>query len=382
MDSNMKNAKILIVDDRQANIDVLHDFLEMQGYEHLESTTDSRTVEKLMVDFKPDLILLDLSMPYLSGFDIMEQLKLIVPLTTYLPILVLTADVTIESKRKALACGASDFLTKPFDLIELQARVNTHLQIKFKNERIQEYADEQERLVATKDKFFSIIAHDLRNPFVGIENFTRILLKQGNYHLDDVEKQLQTIHSTARQGNELLENLLKWSRSQTGTIAIHVEILNLSDVVSKCLNLNNTHANNKNIKLLSEIPNDLILESDQDMLDTILRNLVSNAIKFTPSGGAVTIKAISRMGNIEISISDTGMGISEMDSQKLFRIDSKLQSRKGTDNETGSGLGLILCKEFIDKLEGTIVVESKVEQGTTFKITLPLSIQECLIPVV
>jgi len=382
MDSNMKNAKILIVDDRQANIDVLHDFLEMQGYEHLESTTDSRTVEKLMVDFKPDLILLDLSMPYLSGFDIMEQLKLIVPLTTYLPILVLTADVTIESKRKALACGASDFLTKPFDLIELQARVNTHLQIKFKNERIQEYADEQERLVATKDKFFSIIAHDLRNPFVGIENFTRILLKQGNYHLDDVEKQLQTIHSTARQGNELLENLLKWSRSQTGTIAIHVEILNLSDVVNKCLNLNNTHANNKNIKLLSEIPNDLILESDQDMLDTILRNLVSNAIKFTPSGGAVTIKAISRMGNIEISISDTGMGISEMDSQKLFRIDSKLQSRKGTDNETGSGLGLILCKEFIDKLEGTIVVESKVEQGTTFKITLPLSIQECLIPVV
>jgi len=378
----MKNAKILIVDDRQANIDVLHDFLEMQGYEHLESTTDSRTVEKLMVDFKPDLILLDLSMPYLSGFDIMEQLKLIVPLTTYLPILVLTADVTIESKRKALACGASDFLTKPFDLIELQARVNTHLQIKFKNERIQEYADEQERLVATKDKFFSIIAHDLRNPFVGIENFTRILLKQGNYHLDDVEKQLQTIHSTARQGNELLENLLKWSRSQTGTIAIHVEILNLSDVVNKCLNLNNTHANNKNIKLLSEIPNDLILESDQDMLDTILRNLVSNAIKFTPSGGAVTIKAISRMGNIEISISDTGMGISEMDSQKLFRIDSKLQSRKGTDNETGSGLGLILCKEFIDKLEGTIVVESKVEQGTTFKITLPLSIQECLIPVV
>ena len=133
IDSDLRNSKILIVDDQQANIDVLHDFLELQGYNNLKATTDSRNVVQLLDDFEPDIILLDLFMPYLSGFEIMEQLKLIVPTTTYLPILVLTADVSLESKRKALALGASDFLTKPFDLIELQARVNTHLQIKNKH---------------------------------------------------------------------------------------------------------------------------------------------------------------------------------------------------------------------------------------------------------
>lgn len=371
IDATLKNARILVVDDQQANIDVLYDFLEMQGCENIETTNDPRTVVQLLEDFNPDLILLDLSMPYLSGFDVMEQLKAIVPASTYLPILVLTADVTIESKRKALQCGASDFLTKPFDLIELQARVNTHLQIKFKNEQIQKYAAELEKLIATKDKFFSIIAHDLRNPFIGIENFTRIILKLGNYDVSEIENQLKTIHSTAEHGHELLENLLRWSKSQTGKIDINQEMFRLNDAVNNCFNLIQTHASNKNIELMCDVPDDIIMESDQDMLETILRNLLSNAIKFTPPKGVVTIKASQSDDKVEIEITDTGVGISEDIQAKLFRIDSKLQSQKGTMGENGSGLGLILCKEFVDKLGGEIWVESEVDKGTSFRFSLP-----------
>ena len=169
------DSKILIVDDQQANVDFLQDFFELQGYLHVLTTTDSRTVAALMIDFKPDIILLDLSMPYLSGFDIMELIKTIIDPGVYIPILVLTADATLDTKRKALQSGACDFLTKPFDLIELQARVNTHLLIRRKNEQINAYASQLEKLVATKDKFFSIIAHDLRNPFVGIQNYIKII---------------------------------------------------------------------------------------------------------------------------------------------------------------------------------------------------------------
>ena len=371
INSDLKNARILLVDDQQVNIDILRDFLELQGYAKLESTTDPRTVARLAIDFDPDIILLDLQMPYLSGFDIMEQMKTIVTASIYLPILVLTADVTLETKRKALQSGASDFLSKPFDLIELRARVNTHLQIRFKNEQINEYAIKLEKLIATKDKFFSIIAHDLRNPFVGIENFTNILLKIGKFDPVDMRNQLQTIHSTAQQGHELLENLLRWARSQTDSIEIDPEVFRLSDAVQNCCSLLQTQADNKKIKLLCDVSDEILIESDQDVLETIIRNLMSNAVKFTPASGTVSVKAIKTYEEIEISVSDSGVGIPKDVQKNLFRIDNKLQSQKGTAGEKGSGLGLILCNEFIEKLGGSIRVKSEVGKGTTFTLRLP-----------
>ena len=319
IDSNLKNANILLVDDQQANIDILHDFLQMQGYTNIESITDSREVAQLILDFDPDIILLDLMMPYLSGFDIMELLKTIVPASTYLPILVLTADVTLETKRKALQSGASDFLSKPFDLIELSARVNTHLQIRFKNEQINNYSVQLEKLIATKDKFFSIIAHDLRNPFVGIENFTKILMKLGKYDPLDMESQLKTIHSTAQHGHELLENLLRWARSQTDRIEINSEVFRLCDAVRNCISLLQTQADNKQVKLLCNVSEEILIDSDQDVLETIIRNLMSNALKYSNALGSVTINAENSADEIEISISDTGVGIPEDVQINLFR---------------------------------------------------------------
>jgi signal transduction histidine kinase len=367
-DYDLKQAKILIVDDLDDNIQVLHDFLEIQGYKNIKSTTDPRNVVEIVFDYRPDIILLDLAMPFLSGFDVMEQLKIIVSPTVYLPILVLTADITIETKRKALLSGACDFLAKPFDLIELQARVNTHLLIRFKNEQINNYASQLERLIATKDKFFSIIAHDLRNPFVGIQNYIKIIQQFKNYNPIDVDAQFQTIASTAQHGYELLENLLRWARSQTDTIDINIEKLCLADEVKSCFDLIKTQADTKKIVLSAIVDHNILIQSDSDMLKTILRNLLTNAIKYTSEGGLITLTAKLDAEAVEIAITDSGIGIEPDDIDHLFRIDKNLKSRVGTNNEKGSGLGLILCKEFIDRLGGSIEVESEVGKGTTFRV--------------
>lgn len=367
---DLKKANILIVDDQQDNIDVLHDFLEIQGYDNIASTTDPRDVLALVTQFNPDIILLDLSMPFMSGFEVMELLKSIIEPSVYLPILVLTADVTLETKRKALQSGACDFLTKPFDLIELQARVNTHLLIRFKNEQINSYAAQLERLIATKDKFFSIIAHDLQNPFVGIQNYIKIISRFKNYDPEEVDKQFQTINATAQHGYELLENLLKWARSQTGKIEINIENFKLADEVNKCVQLIKTQADNKNINLRVVVSDTVFIESDRDMLKTILRNLLTNAIKYTPEGGTVELNVSEVNNGVELSIIDSGIGIEPEDIEGLFRIDKNLKSREGTNNEKGSGLGLILCKEFADRLGISIAVESEVGKGTTFRLRL------------
>ncbi|MBN2764941.1 MAG: hybrid sensor histidine kinase/response regulator [Paludibacteraceae bacterium] len=370
--SRIKKARILIIDDQESNVEVLLNFFEMVNYQNVKSITDSREAIEVIQSFKPDIILLDLNMPFVSGFDILEKLKEVVEPDEYLPVLILTADITIEAKRKALNMGAGDFITKPFDLTELQARLNTHLQIRFKNEQIKSYAEEQKQLLATKDKFFSIIAHDVRNPFVGIVNFSKITLS----HFDRLDKteiheSLQLINKTATQGHELLENLLKWSRSQTGTIVISPEKLIVNDIIKSIITSLKSQADNKKIKLLSQFDSVIVLDTDKEMLETILRNLISNAVKFTPENGFVKTSAVLNSDNVIITVTDTGIGISNDDIKKLFRIDSKMQSRMGTANESGSGLGLILCKEFVDKLGGTISVLSKINEGTKFILTFP-----------
>lgn len=371
MEKFLKQAKILVVDDQQANIDVISGFLEMQEYENVVTETDPRKVFTIVREFNPDIILLDLSMPFMSGFEVMEKIKKNIALNTYLPILILTADITIESKRKALLSGASDFLTKPFDLIELQARLNTHLQIKFNNEQINRYNEQLEKLIAIKDKFFSIIAHDLRNPFVGIENFTQILLKIGKYDPDEFRSQLETINSTAVQGHQLLENLLRWSRSQTDTIVINSDVLDLNESINNCLQIIHTQAENKEVKVINSVTDGIYIDTDKDLLETILRNIISNAVKYTPQNGQVLINASANENQVEITISDNGVGIPPETVEKLFRIDRNLQTTRGTSGEKGSGLGLILCKEFTDLLGGNIQVKSEPGNGSVFTVTLP-----------
>jgi len=236
--------------------------------------------------------------------------------------------------------------------------------------QLQKYSEELQELIATKDKFFSIIAHDLKTPFNSILGLSEILKDEAK-HLDigTIIQYSDIIHSTAGNTYQLLENLLDWARIQQSRITFNPEPILLKKLINDVKELNAEKANRKEVSVINNINEQMIVLADQEMLKTVLRNLISNALKFTTANGKIEITAKSGSGEIEISVKDTGTGISKEDIEKLFKVDSNF-TRRGTENEKGTGLGLILCKEFIEKHGGTIRVESEEGKGSTFTFTL------------
>lgn len=227
-------------------------------------------------------------------------------------------------------------------------------------------------LNSTKDKFFSIISHDLRNPISSIMNLTGLLADDTyNLSIEDNQKLVQSINKNTQAAYQLLENLLEWSRLQKGVVPFDNQIVNLKMFIGTCDHSVVEMATNKSITLTFDIPESIAVTADQNMLRSILRNLVTNAIKFTPEGGSVEIKAREFDNqSVLISIKDTGLGMKKELIDQLFRIDTQV-SRPGTNNEPSTGLGLIITKEFVDRHEGRIWVESEVGKGSTFYFTLP-----------
>ena len=229
------------------------------------------------------------------------------------------------------------------------------------------------RLNATKDKFFSIIAHDLKNPFQGILSFSELLYnKYEEYNDADKKNFIKIICDSSKGAFGLLENLLEWSRSQTNKIQFDPREINIYEIIAETIHILTLNANNKHITLINESRQGMHAFADKNMMTTVIRNLINNAIKFTPSGGKITVDSKVTEDMIEIKISDTGVGMDEHVVLKLFKIDQN-PFTTGTSGESGTGLGLIICKEFVDKNNGTIRVDSKIGNGTTFFISLPVS---------
>ena len=225
---------------------------------------------------------------------------------------------------------------------------------------------------ASKDKFFSIIAHDLRGPLSSLIGLSEVLQEQVKIEAPKTTlgHSVELIYSSTKDLYTLLENLLTWSQIQRGSINYKPEELNLAEICKFALRLFHSRAQQKHLQLLNAVPQNIMVEADYNMLSTVLRNLLSNAVKFTPSGGRITISATRLESSaIEVSVSDTGIGIPKEDLDKLFRLDQGY-SEIGTAGEKGTGLGLNLCKEFIEKAGQTIWVESEVGQGTSFQFTL------------
>ncbi len=258
----------------------------------------------------------------------------------------------------------------------LKRKTNILLQQKIKevdesNQRLKESEESLKILNATKDKFFSIIAHDIRNPFNAVYGLTQYLSQ--NFDVlskKELKKPIELIYQSADELLELLDNLLHWSRTQRGKMEFSPKTLDLHEMVNKNINLLKMNADKKNIEVVSDINPGTIVSADYDMLTTVFRNLISNAIKFSYENSKVFIKAEESNKEIIISVIDQGVGISKENIQKLFRIDIHY-STTGTSEEQGSGLGLILCREFVEKHGGKIWVESEENKGSTFKFTLP-----------
>jgi PAS domain S-box-containing protein len=252
-----------------------------------------------------------------------------------------------------------------------------------KNSLVEELSEAKEKLEQTnseKDKFFSIIAHDLKSPFSGFLGLTKIMAEDiQNLTTDEMHEFALDMQSSANNLYKLLENLLEWARMKRGVIEFNPEMNNLKLIIKQILDIQLIVAKQKEIEFVNNIPDDLIVSADISMLNTVLRNLISNAIKFTRRGGKIEVgaKIIKSSDDwqssddfTEIYIKDNGIGMSDNMIKELFKIDSRV-SRPGTENESSTGLGLILCKEFIEKHSGRIWVESEVGKGSEFHFTLP-----------
>ncbi len=246
---------------------------------------------------------------------------------------------------------------------DITDRKKAELQIKYQNEELQ-------KLNATKDKFFSIIAHDLKSPFNSIMGFSELLIEQiSEKDFDKLEKYARTILQSSEHVVHLLMNLTDWSRSQSGRMEFNPEKFGITELINDIILLFEVIAAQKGITIKREVPQNVQVFADKAMINTVLRNLISNAIKFTKPGGEIVVAATEEKDKLTVVIKDNGIGIPHESINKLFRIDENF-STSGTASEEGTGLGLILCKEFVEKHNGIIWVESEEGKGSMFYFTL------------
>jgi signal transduction histidine kinase len=276
-------------------------------------------------------------------------------------------------KRKAnkiLSNQKDQILEKNIDLQNLNEEIKTQ------SEELKDKNDKLEELNATKNKLFSIIAHDLKSPFNSLLGISEQLAENHESFSDDeLEKYLKIVKDGTVKTYNLLENLLTWAQSQTDRIKFEPKNTDIHELGNTIISLVAESAKNKNIRINSEIPKNTVVFADVNMLNTVIRNLINNAIKFTPEGGNIILKSQIIINNdnreyIQISIQDRGVGIKPEIITKIFSISESITT-KGTNNETGTGLGLIVCKEFVERHGGKIWVESEINKGSEFLFTIP-----------
>ena len=361
---------IIIVDDVPANLKILGNILKFEGYK-VRPVPNGIMALKVAAMEKPDLILLDIMMPDMDGFEVCRRLKED-PKLKDIPVIFISALNDTRDVVKALKSGGVDFITKPFQAEEVIARVKTHLDLYRQSKRLEKQSKELQALIVTKDKFFSIIAHDLRGPLGGFMQLTEMMAAEFDELSPEEQKEMtiELSHSTRNIFN-LLENLLEWSRMQQGQTAFQPLEINLHELASECIHALMDSIKNKSILLEVDIPGAQNVLADKNMIQSVIRNLVSNAVKFTPRGGKVYVSAdFTEKNTLVFVVRDTGIGMNNGMISNLFQINGNIR-RPGTEGEQSTGLGLLLCKEFVAKHGGELWVESEEGKGTAFYFTIP-----------
>ena len=367
---NRSDYKILVVDDVVSNVLLLKILQTNEKFQVLTANNGNSCIETAKREH-PDLILLDVMMPDISGFDTAVILKKEKE-TADIPIIFLTALNSPADLVHGFQVGANDFLTKPFNKEELVMRVMHQISLVAAKRIIVQQNDELRRTINNRDKMYSVIAHDLRSPMASIRMVLNLVVQTVSpeaigpemyYLIDKANKETEETH-------DLLDNLLKWTKSQTGRLKVAYQDFEVMDVVTGVYGIFTMIAETKNIALtMEENVTGLKVRADKDMLNTVVRNFLSNAIKFTPEGSAIEIIVDKKDDFAKISIRDHGVGIAPDRIEGLFH---KGETTYGTNNEEGSGLGLQLCKDFAVKNGGDVMVESVLGEGSTFSVLVPI----------
>jgi two-component system sensor histidine kinase/response regulator len=359
------DASVLIVDDMPKNIQLLGSILKNEPIE-IEFATSGKEALEWLQSRHFDLVLLDIMMPEMDGYEVCRRIKENTA-TADIAVIFITAKTDVQSMVQGFEIGAVDYITKPFNKSELIARVRTHLTLQRQKLMLEENN-------ALKDKIFSIIGHDLRNPVGNIKTYIDAFLLSGMQLNEEVYTLLKDISILTEQAMALLENLLLWAKNQSGRLTSNPAKNDFAEAIKNAILLIRHQADNKNISIIKDSIPKTEAFFDAEQIAIVLSNLIWNAIKFTPKEGKIQIKVHPHdekgKAFIKVEISDNGVGIDPEDQKKLFDPHYHFTTY-GTNNEKGSGLGLQLCREFVEMNGGSIGVQSEPGKGSTFFFTIP-----------
>ncbi len=371
MEINPSEYKILIVDDVMSNVLLLKVLLTNEKFAIATASNGRQALEQVEKE-NPDLVLLDVMMPDMSGFEVAQHLKSN-PNTADIPIIFLTALNSTADIVKGFQVGANDFISKPFNKEELIIRVTHQISLVAAKRLILSKTEELQRTIAGRDKLYSVIAHDLRSPMGSIKMVLNMLIL--NLPSEKIGAEMYELLTMANQTTEdvfsLLDNLLKWTKSQIGKLNVVYQDVDLVEVTDGVIEIFSMVASLKKIRIHEMKPEKMMVNADIDMLKTVVRNLLSNTIKFSKENSEVLVKMEEVDGMAVVSVQDYGCGISEEGQKKLLHTDTHF-STFGTNNEEGSGLGLLLCKDFVVKNGGKLWFTSKEGEGSIFSFSIPV----------
>ena len=384
MKINPAEYKILVVDDVQSNVLLLKALLGREGFGIVYAMNGTEALEKVKSEH-PDLILLDVMMPDMDGFEVAGHLK-VEPEQAEIPIIFLTALNDSASVVKGLQLGANDFISKPFRREELLIRVEHQLSLVDARRIILRQTEELRKTIAGRDKLYSVIAHDLRSPMASIKMLCNTIMMSIDPQTvpGDVFEMLEMTNKTAEEVFSLLDNLLKWTKSQLGKLSNVPQPIDMVGLVDGVIEVFKPIAESKLISLELDSEVEFInVIVDIEMIKSVVRNLISNAIKFSHKNTVVMVHVKvqdvmdenkTEEGNgkeVLVTVSDRGCGIKNEDQEKLLN-ESTHFTTFGTDSEEGSGLGLLLCKDFVSKNHGRLWFTSEEGVGSNFNFTIPI----------
>ena len=371
MEINPSEYKILIVDDVMSNVLLLKVLLTNEKFQIATASNGRQALDQVIKE-KPDLVLLDVMMPDMSGFEVSQQLKAN-PETAEIPIIFLTALNSTADIVKGFQVGGNDFISKPFNKEELIIRVTHQISLIAAKRIIVAQTEELRKTIIGRDKLYSVIAHDLRSPMGAIKMVLNMLIL--NLPSDTIGPEMYELLTMANQTTEdvfsLLDNLLKWTKSQIGKLKVVYQDIDMVEVTEGVIEIFSMVAELKKISIRLETPSKLEVYADIDMIKTVIRNLLSNAIKFSNEETEILVTVQEQEGMAVVSVKDSGCGIDEENQKKLLHTDTHF-STFGTNNEEGSGLGLLLCQDFVIKNGGRLWFTSAKGEGSTFSFSIPL----------
>lgn len=371
MEINNSEYTVLIVDDVDANVLLLKLLISKAGYKTLSAYNGRDALDIIMKD-NPDLVLLDIMMPIMDGHEVAKKLKE-TPGKEELPIIFLSALNSTEDIVQGFKLGAADYVSKPFNKDELLIRINHQISLIHAKRTIERQTQELKKTIIGRDKLYSVIAHDLRSPIASIRMVMEVLINGISKENIDAEMYdlLIMVNRLTDDSFTLLDNLLKWTKSQTGRLnTVYQDEVDVMHLITGVVEVARGVAKLKNITLNLHGATSRTARLDIDMAKTALRNLLSNAIKFSYENSEVDVNISEDDQRVYIEVKDYGSGINT-DKQKLLLKTETHFTSFGTGNEEGSGLGLLLCNEFVKRNGGTLEFHSQEGKGSTFSFDIP-----------